>query len=213
MNKEQVDRAYRLYSPVYDLLFGRVFRRGRAAAIRCAELRPGDRVLDVGFGTGLNLAYYPRDCRIVGIDVSPEMLDRGRQRIALLGLSNVDVQVMDAARLEFADGEFDKAIATYVVSAVPEPARVLSEMRRVVKPGGTFVVLNHFRSTGLQGALEALAAPVCGRLGFKADLALSPLLEETGLRPELTREMSVLGGLVDGWRLLRFRNGGGPAAQ
>jgi len=211
--ERQIARAYRLYSPVYDLIFGRVFHRGRVAAIRCAELEPGERVLDVGIGTGLNLPLYPSDCRIVGVDFSPGMLALARQRIDRLGLTAASVEEMDATRLDFADATFDKAIATYVVSAAPRPAEVLQEMRRVVRPGGTFVVLNHFRSPGRwRGQVEELLAPLCRRLGWKSDLELEPLLEQTGLRPELTHRMSIMGGLIDGLRLLRFRNGVAPAA-
>jgi phosphatidylethanolamine/phosphatidyl-N-methylethanolamine N-methyltransferase len=105
--------------------------------------------------------------------------------------------------MDFGDNEYDKAVATYTISAVPDPIAVLREMRRVVKPGGTIVILNHFRSDGrLTGGLEDLVAPVCTRLGWKSNLALTPLLEQVGLVPELIVKVN----MFNGWRLVKCVN-------
>jgi len=186
LQKRQVQRAYELYAPVYDFIFDWVFAPGRAAAVRRLELTPGDSVLEVGIGTGLNLPLYPATCRLTGVDLSQEMLDKAVERVQSLAMPNVTLKVMDATALDFDDNEFDKAIATYTISAVPDPVAVLREMRRVVKPGGLLVILNHFRSERrVVGRVEDWVAPVCTRLGWKSNLALTPLLKRVGLTPEL----------------------------
>ena len=203
LEKRQVKRAYALYSPVYDLLFDWIFHPGRQAAVKLLDIQPGDRILEVGIGTGLNLSLYPPDCELVGIDISERMLEKAQAKIEELGLSNVTLKVMDAGATDFADNEFDRALATYVISAVPDPVGVLREMRRVVKAGGTLVILNHFRSEKLLvGDLEDLLAPLCTRLGWRSNLALEPLLRQVGLTPDLITKVN----LFNGWRLIRCVN-------
>ena len=130
-----VARAYGRWAPIYDLVFGRVFARGRGAAIEAAE-RVGGRVLEVGVGTGLSLPDYGGDTRLVGVDISEPMLEKARERVRKLGLRNVEgLHVMDAEALDFADGSFDVVVAQYVVTAVPDPEAALDEFVRVLKPG------------------------------------------------------------------------------
>ena len=148
LEKRQVQRAYELYAPVYDLIFDWVFAPGRRAAIQHLELKPTHSVLEVGIGTGLNLPLYPPTCRLTGIDLSQEMLDKAVERVQTLAMPNVTLKVMDATSMDFADGEFDSALATYTISAVPDPVAVLREMRRVVKPGGS---RNRYESQSLHG--------------------------------------------------------------
>ncbi len=203
LEKRQVKRAYALYSPVYDFLFDWIFHPGRQAAVKLLGIQPGDRILEVGIGTGLNFGLYPPRCQLVGIDLSEQMLEKAQAKIEELGLDNVTLKVMDAGATDFADNEFDRALATYVISAVPDPVAVLREMRRVVKPGGILVILNHFRSDrALVGALEDLLAPFCTRLGWKSNLALRPLLNQVGLTPDLIARVN----LFNGWRLIRCAN-------
>lgn len=203
LEKRQVKRAYALYSPIYDLLFDRIFYPGRVAAVKLLDIQPGERILEVGIGTGLNLPLYPTRCRLTGIDLSEKMLEKAQAKIEELGLDQVTLKVMDAAAMDFGDGEFDRALATYVISAVPDPLGVLREMRRVVKPDGTIVILNHFRSASrFVGAIEDLISPLCTRLGWKSNLALEPLLKEVGLTPDLVTKVN----LFNGWRLLRCVN-------
>jgi phosphatidylethanolamine/phosphatidyl-N-methylethanolamine N-methyltransferase len=203
MDYRMVKRAYAILSPVYDIIFDKVFHPGRVAAIDLLEMRPGDRVLEVGVGTGLNLPLYPRGCKVVGVDISTEMLGKARERIDELRLDNVRLEVMDASNLAFADRSFDHVIATYVISAVPDPVKTLQEMQRVCKPRGHLVILNHFKSDNpVIGALEEMLAPVCQRIGFKTDLKLKPLLDRVSLAPEQLHRVNML----NGWRLVRCIN-------
>lgn len=203
LEKRQVQRAYELYAPIYDFIFDWIFAPGRAAAVRQLALEPNDVTLEVGIGTGLNLPLYPPASRLIGIDLSQEMLDKAVERVQTLAMPNVTLKNMDATALDFGDNEFDKALATYTISAVPDPVAVLREMRRVVKPGGVIVILNHFRSERrFASHLEDLVAPVCTRLGWKSNLAMNPLLAEVGLTPEQVTKVN----LLNGWRLVRCIN-------
>jgi len=203
LEKRQVQRAYELYAPVYDFIFDWIFAPGCTAALKQLALERSDSVLEVGIGTGLNLPLYPWACQLTGIDLSQEMLDKAVERVQTLAMPNVTLKVMDATSLDFGDNEFDKVVATYTISAVPEPVAVLTEMRRVVKPDGIIVILNHFRSERrLTGWVEDLLAPVCTRLGWKSNLQMGPLLREVGLTPELVTQVN----LFNGWRLVKCVN-------
>jgi phosphatidylethanolamine/phosphatidyl-N-methylethanolamine N-methyltransferase len=197
-----VKRAYAILTPVYDILFNKIFHSGRVAAINLLEIKPGHRVLEIGVGTGLNLPLYPGDCNVTGIDISAEMLQKARERSKELGLTNVTLGLMDASNLDFPDDTFDHVLATYVISAVPDPVKTLLEMRRVCRPKGHLVILNHFRSENpILGAVEWMLAPICTRIGFKTDLKLKPLLEKATLSPDQVHRINVM--MMNGWRLVR----------
>ena len=203
LEKRQVKRAYKFYAPAYDFIFDWIFNPGREAAIQLLDIRRGQQVLEVGIGTGLNLPLYPSDCRIAGIDLSEEMLEKAQEKVVELSLNNVTLKAMDATVMDFGDDEFDSAVATYTISAVPDPVGVLREMRRVVKPGGNIVLLNHFRSQGpLAGRFEDLMAPVCTRLGWKSNLHLEPLLKQVALIADVSAKVN----LFNGWRLIKCVN-------
>ena len=203
LEKRQVKRAYKFYAPAYDFIFDWIFNPGREAAIQLLDIRRGQQVLEVGIGTGLNLPLYPSDCRIAGIDLSEEMLKKAQEKVVELSLDNVTLKAMDATVMDFGADEFDSAVATYTISAVPDPVGVLREMRRVVKPGGNIVLLNHFRSQGpLAGRFEDLMAPVCTRLGWKSNLHLEPLLKQVALVADVSAKVN----LFNGWRLIRCVN-------
>jgi phosphatidylethanolamine/phosphatidyl-N-methylethanolamine N-methyltransferase len=203
LEKRQVKRAYKFYAPAYDFVFDWIFHPGREQAMRLLDVKRNDHVLEVGIGTGLNLPLYPSHCHITGIDLSEEMLEKAQDKIIELGLISVTLKVMDATVMDFGDSEFDSAVATYTISAVPDPVGVLREMRRVVKPGGSIVLLNHFRSEQrMVGRLEDLVSPVCTRLGWKSNLPFEPLLEQVGLIPDISTKVN----LFNGWRLIKCVN-------
>ncbi len=196
MDRDQVAEAYGRWAPVYDIVFGPVFRRGRRAAVTAAE-RIGGRILEVGVGTGLSLSDYGTRNRIVGIDISAPMLEKARARVARLGLRQVErLSVMDAEHLSFPDASFDVVVAQYVVTAIPNPETALDEFVRVVRPGGEIVLTTRIGAEkGLRGALEKLLMPLTSRLGWRTEFPwaryerwaeLSPsvrLLERRALPP------------------------------
>lgn len=201
MHIDAAREAYRRYAGVYDALFGPILQPGRRAVIEALGCKPGERVLEVGVGTGLSLTMYPPWVRITGIDVSREMLARARRRVEREGLQNVEgLLEMDAEHMSFPDGSFDRVVAMYVVSVVQHPERVMAELRRVCRPGGEILVVNHVRSTNpLLGAIEKGLAPLSSKLGWHPDFELSHL---TTAGCTLL-EMSTVALL---WKVLRLRN-------
>jgi phosphatidylethanolamine/phosphatidyl-N-methylethanolamine N-methyltransferase len=178
------DGAYRRLSPIYDLVFGAPLQPGRAAAIRRMAIGPGDRILEIGAGTGLNFPLYPQDCHVTAIDLSGPMLERAQARIEQARISHIELLEQDAADMRFANDAFDSVYAPYVMSAVADPIRVAREMQRVCRPGGRIVILNHFRSTNpLVSRLEATLSPLTVHVGFRLDLDLGRVLEQAHLRP------------------------------
>ena len=203
MELEAIRKSYRRYAQSYDLYFGAVFQPGRRAVIRLLDCRPGDDVLEVGIGTGLSLPLYPRNVHITGIDVSVEMLEKARQRKAREKLHNVELYEMDAEAMSFADNSFDKVVAMYVASVVPDPKRFVDEMRRVCKPEGDLFFVNHFQSTNpLLSRMEKMAAPLSKLMGFHPDFSLDEFVQETDLEIIGKTQVNLLGY----WTLLRARN-------
>jgi phosphatidylethanolamine/phosphatidyl-N-methylethanolamine N-methyltransferase len=174
---------YTTFASNYDALFGPILQAGRVAAIRQIRRSTPARVLEVGVGTALDAPLYRRSCTVDGVDLSSRMLEQARERIARHGLRHIRVHQMDAACLGFRDSAFDVVYAPYVISVVTDPERTLREMRRVCRPDGTILILNHFQSADpWTGALERAISPYTARFGFKADLDLPQLLR----RAELT---------------------------
>jgi len=203
MDIDVIEKAYRRYAQGYDLYFGAVFQPGRRAVVRRMRCRPGERVLEVGVGTGLSLPLYPRDVHVTGIDVSRDMLARARARRARRGLTHVTLRRMDAERMEFADDSFDKVVAMYVVSVVPDPVRLVDEMRRVCRPDGMLYIVNHFRHDNpIVGGCERLMAPFSQHMGFRPDLSLEDFLRQTRL--EVVERVPV--NAFGYWTLLGARN-------
>src|SRR5438105_10949437 len=161
--------VYEKLASVYDFIFGPTLHPGRVRAIQRTGIKPGDRVLEVGVGTGINAALYPPDCAVTGIDLSDSMLEKARDRVARKGVRNIRLLEMDAADLRFADNAFDIVYAPYVISVVPDPVAVVREMRRVCKTGGRIVMLNHFRSANpLLAWFERIISPFTVHIGFKS---------------------------------------------
>ena len=170
LETDAVAKAYDRWAPIYDLVFGRVFARGRRAAVEAAN-HIGGAVLEVGVGTGLSLPSYGRGTRVVGIDISEPMLAIARARVRRLGLVNVDgLSVMDAERLEFADASFDVVVAQYVVTAVSKPELALDEFARVLRPGGAIILTSRVGAEGgFRAHVERLISPLVTRLGWRSE--------------------------------------------
>jgi phosphatidylethanolamine/phosphatidyl-N-methylethanolamine N-methyltransferase len=170
LDKDAVARAYARWAPVYDIVFGAVFERGRKASIAAAE-RIGGSILEVGVGTGLSLPDYSWTNRLVGVDLSAPMLRKAKERAAEHRLTNVDgLAVMDAQRLGFQDGIFDVVVAQYVITTVPDPEATLDEFVRVLKTGGEIILVNHLGAEGgPRAAFERGFAPLARRLGWRPE--------------------------------------------
>jgi len=174
-DRESVEQAYDRWAPIYDLVFGGVFSKGRDAAIQATN-KIGGRVLEVGVGTGISLPLYSPNVRIFGTDISEAMLKKAKQRVAEGHLKNIEgLAVMDAEKLEFPDNSFDVVMAQYVVTAVPNPEAALDEFARVVRPGGELIILTRVSADGgMRRFIEQSLQPVVTRLGFRtADFSWS----------------------------------------
>ena len=184
VDNDSVEHVYEKLAKVYDLTFGPTLHLGRLHAIELIGIQKGDRVLEVGVGTGINAALYPKDCHVTGIDLSGSMLEKARERVARKGLQNIRLLEMDAAKLKFPDESFDVVYAPYVMSVVPDPIRVVHEMRRVCARGGKIVLLNHFRSPNpILARVERIISPLTIHIGFKSDLDLPGFLAQADLQP------------------------------
>ena len=201
MHIEAVKAAYRRYARVYDMVFGAVLQPGRKAVLDALKLKSGDRVLEVGVGTGISLPLYPRDVRITGIDISREMLERARARVARAKLTNVEALLeMDAEAMSFPDASFDKVVATYVVSVVPRPAKLLEELHRICRPDGEIFLVNHFQSENrVMGAVERVLGSVSAQIGFDPQVDLRSLVP-SAQNGDVSRVNLF-------WKMVRLRNG------
>lgn len=179
LDTEAVRAAYRRWAGVYDMVFGGLLGVARRRAVALVNRLPGRDVLEVGVGTGLALPYYAPSKRIAGIDLSAEMLAHARKRVAEQNLQNVaPLREMDAEAMDFPDDSFDIAVAMLVASVVPHPRQLLSEMRRVVRPGGTLVFVNHFAATqGPRWWVERTLSPASRALGWHPDFAMGDLFD------------------------------------
>jgi phosphatidylethanolamine/phosphatidyl-N-methylethanolamine N-methyltransferase len=213
-DKDMVARAYARWAPIYDLVFGSIFERGRKASIAAAE-RIGGRILEVGVGTGLSLPEYAWTNRVVGVDLSAPMLHKAKARVKEHRLTNVDgLAVMDAQHLGFQDAAFDAVVAQYVITAVPDPEATLDEFARVLKPGGEIILINHLGAeTGLRATVEQSFAPLARQLGwrseFRWDRLMGWVVRHGGVRVVERRTMPPLGH----FSLIRFARLGGLAGN
>ncbi|MFP4157932.1 MAG: class I SAM-dependent methyltransferase [Opitutales bacterium] len=207
MDIASIRRAYRFYAPIYNSIFGRIVAEGRREAVNALPDEAGERILEIGVGTGLSLPLYRAGVHVTGIDVSPEMLAIARRKYLKQTHPQVhELLEMDAQQLEFPDDYFAGSVAMYVASVVPDPAAMMREMFRVTRPGGPVLVVNHFTSSkSLMRRIERGMKPFSKRIGFRPDFSLDDFLELTGLQPETVRQVNVRGF----WKLLIFRAPGG----
>ena len=213
LDAHTVTKAYARWAPVYDLVFGAVFERGRHAAVAAAA-RVGGRLLEVGVGTGISLPLYSRELKIYGIDISEPMLRKAHERVAEFGLSNVEgLQVMDAEHLSFPDSSFDVIVAQYVITTVPNPEATLDEFARVLKPGGEIILVSRVGAeAGLRRTLEHWFQPAARKLGWRTEFSFERYAQWASRTDGMTlierRAMPPLGH----FSLIRFAKEGGAGA-
>lgn len=193
MSAAAVRGAYNHMAGVYDLLYGRVLHDGRLKLRRRMPLKTGDRVLEIGVGSGLMLPLYPRDVHVVGIDLSPGMLERARRRAARLALTHVELHVADAESSLLPEAGFDHVVLLYVYSVTPDPERLISESFRLCRPGGSIWIVNHFSGLGGWGLLERCARPFARWIGFRSDFPYSQYVESQGWDIQCVEEANLFG--------------------
>jgi phosphatidylethanolamine/phosphatidyl-N-methylethanolamine N-methyltransferase len=183
LDQASIVEAYRRWAGVYDTVFGGISSNGRQRAVDLANKLPGTDVLEVGVGTGLALPHYATDKRITGIDLSKEMLRKARERVRKDGLRNVEaLHEMDAEATSFDDASFDIAVGMFVASVVPNPKRLLTELRRLVRPGGNILLINHFAAAkGPRWWLERAMSPASRALGWHPDFAMDAIFSADDL--------------------------------
>jgi len=214
LDKETVTKAYARWAPVYDLVFGAVFERGRTLAIEAAE-RIGGRILEVGVGTGISLPQYSKANRLCGVDISAPMLMKAKERVEALNLTHVEgLGVMDAERLAFADESFNVIVAQYVITTVPNPEGTLDEFARVLKPGGEIVLVSRVGAeAGVRRALEKWFAPAAQKLGWRTEFSFTRYAawadRTPGMRLAERRATPPFGHFA----LIRFAKDASPSSQ
>ena len=144
MDQNSIIKSYKRVSSFYDLTFGQVFRPGQKAIIKKMDCIDSDNVLEIGIGTGSSLQYYPKETKVVGIDISPDMLEVAKKRIVKDKIHNKHILLMNGERLSFPDNSFDKVVGMYVVSVTQNPQVLVEEMKRVCKNDGDIYIANHF---------------------------------------------------------------------
>jgi ubiquinone/menaquinone biosynthesis C-methylase UbiE len=187
---------YDRQAAVYDLHNGLPERLaiGRWRRLLWSKVE-GGRVLEVGVGTGMNMVYHPPDAAVVAVDLSPKLLARAASKARNNG-KPLDLALMDAQRLAFPGGAFDSAATSFVFCSVPDPIAGLTEVRRVLKPGGRFILLEHVRlGNRVLGWLMDRLNPVFVRLsGANINRDTVANVQRAGF--QVVAVDSFLGGLV-----------------
>src|SRR5262245_9783882 len=203
MEMTEIKRIYAHYSRVYDMIFKRWFFLRQRHAIESLHIYPGQHILDVGVGTGFSLPLYPQHAHVIGVDLSSKMLREAQKKVLQERLSHVDLMEMDAAHLAFPDSTFDCVIVAFVISVVPDPLQVLAEIKRVSKPEGQIVIINHFQSQNkMMAQLETWVSPLCTKIGWRSDLALDYLVQHADLRIDSKYSLNKL----DLWKVVYATN-------
>lgn len=203
MEVYEIKKIYASYASVYDYIFKRWFYPRQKHVIESLSLRPGQRILELGVGTGLSLPLYPPHVQVTGIDLSGKMLREAQKKAHHQRLAHIALLEMDAEHLAFPDDTFDYVMAAFVISVVPDPVQVIAEMKRVSKPDGQLVIINHFQSRNkLLSQFETWLSPLCTKIGWRSDLALEYLVQHADLQIE--RQYSLY--KMDLWKVVHAIN-------
>ncbi|MCC6581792.1 MAG: methyltransferase domain-containing protein [Phycisphaeraceae bacterium] len=201
MQEPTTSRLYDIWAWFYDYSFGALVTSRQRCAVAQLGLKPGDRVLDLGVGTGATLPMYPKglDLHIVGLDLSHGMLAKAQKRIDDHGLTGIDLVRGDAIHPPFKEASFDHVLICHAITVVSDPARLLAWAAKMVKPGGRIVLCNHFRSSNrFIGWLESITNPIFIRIGWRSDLPLEDALQGAGVRLQYRFKMR----MFDLWQIV-----------
>ena len=194
MEQSSIIKTYDRMARGYDLVFGQIFAPARRKVIEKMALKPHQKILEVGVGTGLALPLYPKNISVYGIDVSEKMLAKAKARVQKKKLDHVHLDIMDAQNLTFEDGMFDTVVAMYVASVVPNFEKMIAEMKRVCKPGGNLFIVNHFsHPQRFIRRLEKFLSRWTPFLGFQSDFPLEPFLKKAQLSIQSIEPVNMLG--------------------
>lgn len=200
IDKQETDltrRRYQRLSRFYNLVETMAEKGYHPWRERIWSYANGGSVLEVGVGTGKNLPYYPASAYITGIDLTPGMLKQAKRKARTFEFdSRVDLQIGDVQALDFPDSSFDTALATFVFCSVPNPVLGLREMKRVVKPGGRILLLEHMRSSNPAfGIIMDWLNPIVVRMmGANINRKTVENVHAAGLEIESVDELS-MGGI------------------
>lgn len=164
--------AYDRYSRIYDLIFGVPQADGQHKMAQAVHRLSPEKLLEVGVGTGLTLPMYPEQTSFTGIDLSESMLSHAKIRAARLLNRDIQLALMNAEDMQFADDSFDCVTLPYVLSVTPKPDQLVEEVRRVCRPGGHIIIVNHFSGSPLFRPLEWILGPLADRIGFRSRFSL-----------------------------------------
>ena len=211
MSVTSIRKVYNMYAGIYNLLFGGIFKQGRLSCTSIInQMAPQNAtVLEIGIGTGLSLPSYRNDLHITGVDISEKMLEKAAQQIKDKQLENrVQLKVMDAADLQFADSSFDCIVAMYVASVVPDVSAFLQELTRVAKPNAEIIFVNHFSSQNrVIYFLEKKLSYLNRFIGFKSDFSIDSILQYAQLDVLRIKKTNLFGY----WTLLHCKNKKSPS--
>lgn len=203
MQKEEIRRIYSRYSRFYDIIFAHAFYPRIRLGLEKIGIKKGERIIEVGIGTGLSLPLYPDSCKVVGIDITRKMLEQAKRKIERFGLDNVDLFEMDGENITFADNSFDHAVLPFVISVVPNLEKLMAEIKRVTKKGGRIIIVNHLCSKySFISRAEAFLAPLFMKLGWKTGMSLEMLSNHCALHIEEVTKIHRL----DPWFIIHATN-------
>ena len=186
MREQNFYNFYQRYAKFYNAYFGKFLNPGRVKAIAVAQLQSGEKVLEVGVGTGLSLPHYPSNVEVCGIDLSEAMLKKAKSLAKTEHLENIkSLEIMNAEKMTFPDNSFDVVMAMHIITVVTNPDRFVQEMKRVCKPGGRIIIVNYFHDSSRPiGKVSEMMAPYAKYIGFKPDFTMGNLLEASHLKIE-----------------------------
>jgi phosphatidylethanolamine/phosphatidyl-N-methylethanolamine N-methyltransferase len=171
-------RIYRIWARFYDTVYVRLLARAQREAVAAAAACGPD-ILEIGVGTGLTLPYFPATSRVVGADLSEDMLRVAQAKCRERNLAHVKgLCVMDACRLGAATGAFDAVTAQFVITLVPSAETALEEMDRVLKPGGEIIISSRLTdATGVSALFWKAVSPLARAVGWSSDFPVSRITD------------------------------------